>query len=737
MLLIPVKRRKFAIIITLKTVCLRKIFTICFFLVVCLTTLSQQNNNWYFGRLAALSFNPKPGKTIPYALDSSAMISNEASASVSDENGNLLFYTNGNTVYNRKHQEMLNGDNLDGNLSACQCAIVRIPGNDSIYYIFTTDAVENGFQAGYRYSVVNMKRDNGDGEVISKNNLLWGSCTERMTIIRHRNGIDIWLVTNDNNSNVFRSWLITCNGLQPNPVVSTIGIVMNQHNYTNSGIMKASPDGKYFCQTHFPFSDQSLSPSFAQLFDFDNSMGIISNARKIQNPGTIYAYCSFSPDSKLLYLTRTEQKKIDQLEITLPTISDILASTITIPTLQSCYDLQLAPDEKIYISKHASSIPGIAKPDVKGPGCAYSESLADATPYSTYLGMPSVINDISSANSANGFTYSITDSCSGVVQFNGYSTLPPGSVNWFWDFGDGNTSTLQNPVHTFTPSINLYTVKLKITSVLLCSSIDQTRFVQPAGNVFTKADFSFITKCDSGYVRFTNNSTPQDVAGWQFIWDFGDGNTSTDMNPIHSYDSAGNYTVKLKLKTNAYCLDDSLTQAINVNLLSLAVTPSQTIPYGGPIQLFVNGPNGTTYQWSPPLWLTDPKSATPIARPLRDIDYTVTATDTAGCKTKDSVSIRVLPLIIDDIYVPSAFTPNSDGMNDVIRPLLADRFTLKEFSIYNRWGQKVFSTSERDHGWDGKIKGVIQNTDTYVWILEVTDTNNVHYKKKGSLVLLR
>ena len=90
------------------------------------------------------------------------MISNEASASVSDENGNLLFYTNGNTVYNRKHLEMLNGDFLAGNLSACQCAIVKVPGNDSIYYIFTTDAVENNFQVGYRYSVVNVNRDNGD-----------------------------------------------------------------------------------------------------------------------------------------------------------------------------------------------------------------------------------------------------------------------------------------------------------------------------------------------------------------------------------------------------------------------------------------------------------------------------------------------------------------------------------------------------------------------------------------------
>ena len=664
------------------------------------------------------------------------MLSNEACASVSDENGNLLFYTNGNTIYNRLHQPMLNGEDLDGNISACQCAIVHVPGSDSLYYVFCTDASENNFQAGYKYSIVNMNGDNGFGAVTAKNVLLWGSCTERMATIRHRDGVNIWLVTNDNSSNVFRSWLITCNGLQPNPVVSTVGIPMSQYIYMNSGVMKASPDGKFLCQTHFPFSDQTIAPSFAQLFDFDNSNGVISNARKIQNPNTLYTYCCFSPDSKLLYLTRPEQKMIDQLEITLPTITDIMASTVTINTIQSCYDLQLAPDEKIYISKHSAKISGISKPNVKGLGCGYADNMADASPRSSYLGMPSVMNDISLANPVNGFTYTILDSCAGSVQFNGYTNVV-GPVNWSWDFGDGNVSSTQNPAHTFSKADSSYVVKLKITSALLCSSIDQTRFVQPVGDIITKADFSFVVRCDSSYVRFINNSIPQDDSNYEFIWDLGDGNISNELNPIHSYDSAGNYSVKLKLKTTAYCLDDSIAQTVTVKALSLTVTPSQTIQYGGPLQLFVNGPAGTTYHWTPSLWLNDPKSANPVTRALKDVLYTVSGTDTSGCKSKDSVLIHVLPLVINDIYVPSAFTPNNDGMNDVIRPLLADRFILKQFAIYNRWGQKIFSTSEKDKGWDGKVNGIEQNTDTYIWILDVTDPNNVHYKKKGSFVLLR
>src|SRR4030095_2098234 len=184
----------------------------------------QQNNMWYFGRKAGLNFNPIGTNPIPSRITGSAMDSNEGTASVCDNSGNLLFYTNSLTIYNRNNVVMLNGDNLLGNISTVQSAIiVPQPGNDSIYFVFTADAVENNYANGYRYSIVNMKRAAGLGEVISKNNVLWNSCTERMTAVRHADGVSVWLITNDNSSNTFRSWLITCTGIQPAPVVSNVG----------------------------------------------------------------------------------------------------------------------------------------------------------------------------------------------------------------------------------------------------------------------------------------------------------------------------------------------------------------------------------------------------------------------------------------------------------------------------------------------------------------------------------
>ena len=220
-----------------------------FALFVSLPATAQQNNIWYFGLKGGLNFNAVPGTSSPFAIGNSAMIADEGCGSICDENGQLLFYSNGVTVYNRNHAVMLNGDNLAGNISSVQsCLIVPIPGNDSIYYIFTSDAIENNYARGYNYSVVNMQADNGNGAVIAKNILLQASCTERITAARHANGTDVWVITNDNSSNTFRAWLVGCNGLQLTPVVSNTGVILDQEVVANTGMLKVSPDGKQICQ---------------------------------------------------------------------------------------------------------------------------------------------------------------------------------------------------------------------------------------------------------------------------------------------------------------------------------------------------------------------------------------------------------------------------------------------------------------------------------------------------------
>ncbi len=212
---------------------MRKFPALFLFILLAFECTAQQYNTWYFGSGAGISFNTG-GASLPFTLTDGINSMSEGNASISDANGNILFYTNGQTVYNRTHQVMLNGNNLLGHRSAAQSSvIIPLPNNDSIYYIFTTDAIENSLANGYRYSIVNIKHDGGKGEVITRNSFLNGSCTERLTAARHANGIDVWIIGNERSSNVFKAWLMTCMGLQTSPVISTVGAVLTTSDLWN------------------------------------------------------------------------------------------------------------------------------------------------------------------------------------------------------------------------------------------------------------------------------------------------------------------------------------------------------------------------------------------------------------------------------------------------------------------------------------------------------------------------
>lgn len=170
------------------------------------------------------------------------------------------------------------------------------------------------------------------------------------------------------------------------------------------------------------------------------------------------------------------------------------------------------------------------------------------------------------------------------------------------------------------------------------------------------------------------------------------------------------------------------------------------IPYAGedtavvigqPLQF--NATGGVSYVWSPPTGL----SATNIHNPIGIYDgsvdsvrYRVDVFNDIGCSVPAFVTVKVFKTN-PQIFVPSAFTPNGDGLNDVIRPISAGIQKINYFRIYNRWGQMVFSTTTDRHGWDGRISGVVQGTNTYVWMVSAVDYLGKPYFQKGTVTLLR
>ncbi len=181
-------------------------------------------------------------------------------------------------------------------------------------------------------------------------------------------------------------------------------------------------------------------------------------------------------------------------------------------------------------------------------------------------------------------------------------------------------------------------------------------------------------------------------------------------------------------------IKDSVLVRVIQNLLVNAGPRDTSIVEGETITLQATGAN--TYLWSPGIWISGITIPNPVVAPLDDIEYIVIGTDLNGCKGTDSINIRLFRLD-PDMYVPTAFTPNGDGNNDVIRPILLGMRSLNYFKVFNRFGELMFSTTEKEKGWNGVHKGKPQDSGTFVWMAQGVTYKGKLKTKKGYVVLIR
>lgn len=155
-------------------------------------------------------------------------------------------------------------------------------------------------------------------------------------------------------------------------------------------------------------------------------------------------------------------------------------------------------------------------------------------------------------------------------------------------------------------------------------------------------------------------------------------------------------------------------------------------------QLFADAPTAISFSWTPPGTLDNPNIQDPVANPMDSLIYKVVVTDTFGCTGEDTVLVAVLDTIcaFPYIFVPNTFTPNDDGLNDVlyVRGSYVDRL---EFYVYNRWGELVFETRDKNIGWDGTYKGELLRTDVYGYYLKCICYGQEEYFTRGNVTLLR
>jgi gliding motility-associated-like protein len=186
--------------------------------------------------------------------------------------------------------------------------------------------------------------------------------------------------------------------------------------------------------------------------------------------------------------------------------------------------------------------------------------------------------------------------------------------------------------------------------------------------------------------------------------------------------------------TDIYGCSDTVNVNLIINPPVISNAGNDTIvQINIPFQL--NGSGGQNYSWSPAGLLNNPNISSPTGSISSATVFILQVFDDIGCSDLDSVYVKALSG--PQLYVPSAFTPNGDGLNDIFRPINVGIPIITEFSIYNRFGKKVFETSDSKKGWDGNYNGVKQPMSNYVWIVRGIDRDNKSLQKKGNVLLIR
>lgn len=402
-------------------------------------------NIWYFGEYAGLDFNSGS----PVALTDGRLFSFEGCATQSDANGNLLFYTNGTTVWNRNHDTLSNGAGLKGEISSTQSSLILPkPGSPNKYYIFTTTQAQRVNNWVFCYSEVDMSLDGGLGGITSlKNVQLFEPISEKITAVKHANNQDIWVITHDKFSNKYLTYAITNTGVNSTPLIFNGGTADTGSGEgfpsPTWGYLKASPDGN-------TLASAIMLMNKVDILNFNKTTGQISlryTIDQIENPYGV----EFSPSGQLLYVTSLYPLSMKQYDLTLATASAVVSNVYDIPSLNSAAPcaLQLGPDEKIYVcSSGDTSVACIQNPDQQGVGCNFTPRHISLNGRKNYLGLPNFFHNYLTPSGIKHLGSCENDT----TFFSLENSLPFDSIQWnFGDIESGNLnfSNGTSPFHIY------------------------------------------------------------------------------------------------------------------------------------------------------------------------------------------------------------------------------------------------------------------------------------------------
>lgn len=741
----------------MKSICLILI-NILFY--ISLSIAQKETNNWCISDRYNLSFNSNP----PTLTQNTAMYAFKHNASISDADGNLLFYTDGIKVWNRKHEVMPNGSDITAESSITYDYIVGskimvIPSlvDSNIYYLL----ILNGYFTNSQYikSIlkfvsIDISKEQGYGDVVIKSQTISDSIDNYSVLINQYNN-ESWIIARKNDGSLTQ-FSINQYG--------SISDIVDFHTDKQGFFMRITSDGSKIC---FCYEEKLV------IYEINHKDKTLGKQVYLFDKIPYYPTAiEFSPDGSKLYVCLYNYGYI-QFDISKPDNLDFVTLLQEKQHLNN--SLQNGPDGKLYLIK-SDYLYVIEKPNEAGLACLLKKTdynLEDVNINlpefpSYFLNFYAEINIQTESHCHKQITNFTPSDTAGIKSI-------------LWHFGDGNSSTEQSPIHTYVQAGD-YEIKLIAIYNNRTDTITKNISIYPLPDVNLGND---TTICEGSQITIIAKASENVSYLWQ--------NNST-ANSLTT-DKAG--TFGLTVTNIANC---TATDNIKVNISQLpnvSLSNDTTICEGSEITIFAETSQNISYQWQ--------NNSTEKTQTTNKAGiYSLTITNTANCTATDSIKITTQPLptieLISDttvckgttitlsagddyesynwsngnigainelrinepqthtieifdglcyatdsiriytkdctktVQMPNIFTPNGQYNNEFVLPdEIVGAIDLK---IYNRWGMEVFHSTDINKSWNGKYKNHDCISGTYFYFLTIS-TENGKEIKSGHLSLFR